>query len=145
MRYIDLAQLQRAIPAQTLIWLSDDDSQATAPNLAVIEEGVRSAEDLVDGYIASRYALPLASVPTVLADIVVVLARYWLYSRRPEGPELPEAVTSSRKAALAQLSDIQAGKLTLAIATTQAAQPERGRMEVATRQPMFGASTLDQY
>jgi phage gp36-like protein len=145
MRYISITHLQRAIPGQTLIWLSQDDPAASEPDMAVIEDAVRNAEEIVDGYIATRYALPLTNVPTVLADIVVSLARHWLYARRPEGTELPEAVTSAKKGAMALLKDIQMGNMALNIAQTSAPQPDAGRMEVASRLPMFGQTTLEQW
>ena len=56
MRYCSLADLQLALPAQTLIWLSNDDASATAMNQAVVEEAVRQAEELVDAYLRGRSA-----------------------------------------------------------------------------------------
>ena len=95
MRYCSLADLQLAIPPQTLIWLSNDDESATAMNQAVVEEAVRQAEELVDAHLRGRYNLPLAPVPSVVKDMTVNLARHWLYARRPEGSELPDAVRAS--------------------------------------------------
>ncbi len=100
MRYCSLADLQLAIPAQTLIWLSDDNPEAAGINLPVVEEAVRQAEELVDAHLRGRYVLPLDPVPTVVKDMTVNLARHWLYARRPEGSELPDparfAETSGR-------------------------------------------------
>ena len=91
MRYCTRADIGSAIPEITLIQLSNDDPAAEQPNENVIGNGVRQAEELVEGYLRGRYNLPLDPMPTVLRDAVVYLARHWLYQRRPDGV-LPDAV-----------------------------------------------------
>ncbi|KAE9641958.1 phage protein Gp36 family protein [Pseudomonas sp. PB106] len=85
MRYCTRADLGNAIPLMTLTQLSNDDASAREPDESVIDNSVRQAEELVDGYLRGRYQLPLEPVPTVLRDAVIYLARHWLYQRRPEG------------------------------------------------------------
>ena len=148
MRYCSLADLQLALPAQTLIWLSNDDASATAMNAAVVEEAVRQAEELVDAHLRGRYILPLggadAPVPSVVKDMTVNLARHWLYARRPEGSELPDAVTRTYKSAHQMLEAIRDGKLTIGVPSGEAA-PEPGEMKVRARPRRFGANLLDRY
>ena len=130
MRYCSLADLQLAIPAQTLIWLSNDDESATAMNQAVVEEAVRQAEELVDAYLRGRYNLPLSPVPSVVKDATVNLARHWLYARRPEGSELPDAVTRTYKSSLQMLEAIRDGKLTIGDPVASTPTPEPGAYKV---------------
>lgn len=148
MRYCSLADLQLAIPPQTLIWLSNDDASATAMNQAVVEEAVRQAEELVDAHLRGRYNLPLggpdAPVPSVVKDMTVNLARHWLYARRPEGSELPDAVTRTYKSALQMLEAIRDAKLTIGVPTGEAA-PEPGEMKVRARARRFDSDLLDRY
>ena len=144
MRYCSLADLQLAIPAQTLIWLSDDNPEAAGINLPVVEEAVRQAEELVDAHLRGRYVLPLDPVPTVVKDMTVNLARHWLYARRPEGRELPDAVTRTYKSALQMLETIRDGKLTIG-APTGEAQPEPGEMKVRARRRTFDNDLLERY
>lgn len=144
MRYCSLPDLELAIPAQTLIWLSSDDESAAAMNAAVVEEAVRQAEELVDAHLRGRYTLPLDPVPTVIKDVTVNLARHWLYGRRPEGCELPDAVTRTYKSALQMLEAIRDGKLTIG-APTGEAQPEPGEMKVRTRRRRFDDDLLGRY
>lgn len=144
MRYCSLADLQLAIPAQTLVWLSDDNPEANGVNVPVVEEAVRQAEELVDAHLRGRYVLPLDPVPTVVKDMTVNLARHWLYARRPEGNELPDAVTRTYKAAMSMLESIRDGKLTIG-APSGAAQPEPGEMKVRTPKRVFGNELLDRY
>ena len=130
MRYCSLADLQLAIPLQTLIWLSNDDESATAMNQAVVEEAVRQAEELVDAYLRGRYNLPLSPVPSVVKDMAVNLARHWLYARRPEGSELPDAVTRTYKSSLQMLEAIRDGKLTIGDPVASTPTPEPGAYKV---------------
>lgn len=143
MRYCTRAEIGNAIPEMTLIQLSNDDSAAMSPNENVIEDGVRQAEELVDGYLRGRYNLPLDPVPTVLRDAVVYLARHWLYQRRPEGA-LPDAVKDSRKDTIKLLESIRDGVVTLGMPTGHAA-PEPGEIRVRVRKQQFSTDTWERY
>lgn len=143
MRYCTRADIGNAIPEMTLIQLSNDDPAAMSPNENVIEDGVRQAEELVDGYLRGRYNLPLDPVPTVLRDAVVYLARHWLYQRRPEGA-LPDAVKDSRKDTIKLLESIRDGVVTLGMPTGHAA-PEPGEIRVRARKQQFDADTWERY
>ncbi|AVG15383.1 hypothetical protein CFN79_05625 [Chromobacterium vaccinii] len=148
MRYCTLADLQLAIPQATLVQLTNDApadySVAPEPNLAVVEEAVLQAEELVDAHLRGRYVLPLVTVPSVIKDSTVNLARHWLYARRPEGNELPDAVTRTYKAALQILESIRDGKLHIGVPTGEAA-PEPGEVRVRARRQLFSASMLERY
>lgn len=144
MRYCSLANLQLAIPLQTLIWLSNDDQSASAINTMVVEEAIRQAEELVDAHLRGRYNLPLDPAPSVVKDMTVNLARHWLYARRPEGSELPDAVTRTYKSALQTLEAMRDGKLTIGAPSGEAAS-EPGEMKVRARPRLFDAMLLDRY
>ena len=135
MRYCTHQDIGRAIPELTLIQLSNDDPAAEQPNAEVIEDGIRQAEELVDGYLRGRYELPLDPVPTVLRDAVVYLTRHWLYQRRPEGA-IPDAVKDSRKDTIKLLESIRDGVVTLGMPSGQAA-PEPGEIRVRSRRQQF--------
>lgn len=135
MRYCNRTDIGNSIPELTLLQLSNDDPAAEQPNESVIEDGVRQAEELVDGYLRGRYVLPLEPVPTVLRDAVVYLTRHWLYQRRPEGI-VPDAVKDSRKDTIKLLESIRDGVVTLGMPTGQAA-PEPGEVRVRSRRKQF--------
>ena len=143
MHYCTRADIGKAIPELTLIQLSNDDPTAELPNESVIEDGVRQAEELVDGYLRGRYDLPLDPVPSVLRDAVVYLTRHWLYQRRPEGA-IPEAVKDSRKDTLKLLESIRDGVVTLGMPTGEAA-PEPGKIRARARRQQFGDDFLGRY
>lgn len=143
MRYCTRQDIGQAIPEMTLLQLSNDDSAAEQPNESVIEEAVRQAEELVDGYLRGRYVLPLDPVPTVLRDAVVYLARQWLYQRRPEGA-VPDAVKDSRKDTIKLLETIRDGMVTLGMPSGHAA-PEPGEVKVRSRRQQFGDDLWGRY
>ncbi|MCY1404098.1 hypothetical protein D3C76_1274370 [compost metagenome] len=143
MRYCTRADLVQGIPSLTLIQLSNDDPAAQEPSEPVLEEAIRQAEELVDGYLRGRYTLPLEPVPTVLRDAVVYLARHWLYQRRPEGA-MPDAVKDSRKDTIKLLENIRDGVVTLGMPDGKAA-PEPGEIRVRARRPTFGRDRWKEY
>ncbi|AIC20207.1 hypothetical protein EY04_15235 [Pseudomonas chlororaphis] len=143
MRYCTRADIGKAIPELILLQLSNDDPAAMEPNEDVIEDGVRQAEELVDGYLRGRYDLPLDPVPTVLRDAVVYLARHWLYQRRPEGA-LPDAVKDSRKDTIKLLESIRDGVVHLGMPGGQAA-PEPGEIRVRARRQQFSGDLWERY
>ncbi|EOE2603228.1 DUF1320 domain-containing protein [Pseudomonas aeruginosa] len=143
MHYCTRADIGKAIPELTLTQLSNDDPTAELPDESVIEDGVRQAEELVDGYLRGRYDLPLDPVPSVLRDAVVYLTRHWLYQRRPEGA-IPEAVKDSRKDTLKLLESIRDGVVTLGMPTGEAA-PEPGKIRARARRQQFGDDLLERY
>ena len=145
MRYCSLADLKLAIPAHTLVQLSNDDVSATDIDMSVVEESVRQAEELVDGYLRGRYNLPLSPVPSIVKDMTVNLARHWLYARRPEGNDLPDAVTRTWKAALQTLEAIRDNRITIGVPETGAAVSEPGEIKSRSRRQQFGSSLLDRY
>lgn len=136
MRYCTHADIAKAIPPVTLLQLSNDDPAAELPDESVIEDCIRSAEELVDGYMRGRYTLPFEPVPTVLRDAAISLARYALYSRRPES-NLPDAVKDDRKNTVKLLESIRDGVVTLGLPSGVSA-PEPGEIRVRSRRAQFG-------
>lgn len=117
--YLTAQDLEQAFSEKTLIELTNDSSRATDIDYERLTAAMQQATETVDGYLRSRYLLPLETVPTLVRHIALQIARYWLYSRRPEG-KLPDNVKETYSQALKDLSAIQNGKLHLGLATSQA-------------------------
>ena len=81
----------------------------------LLERAIQAAVDLVDGYLAKRYTLPLASVPINLQDHVRALVFFNLHRGRVESVE--EDVRKFRDDALAYLRDVERGVILLGGAT----------------------------
>lgn len=90
------------------IVITADEPGAQAPDLVKVERAIDDVEELVNGYVRQRYAVPLAEAPRVIVGMVADLARERLHKDRPT----PE-VTAAADRARSQLKDIAAGRLTL--------------------------------
>ena len=122
--YISAQDLTEVMSESTLIALSNDTSRATEVDQAVLNNACAYAAEIVDGYLRSRYVLPLNQVPTLVRNICLQLARFWLYSRRPEGKGFPYNVKETHTQALKDLERIQNGKLHLGLTELGSAQDD---------------------
>ena len=148
MSYTTDADLFSLIAARTLTQLAADDPQAEAPEPLILAEARAYADAQVDARLRQRYSLPLASVPRELRDWALALARRWLYERRPDGQDLPDAVQNAAKEALASLDAVRDGKMSLAIASAtdgDTRDPEGGRVRVVAPERVFTADVLGRY
>lgn len=134
--YITQQDLMSAFSERTLIELSNDESRATHIDELVIDLAIEYAVETIDGYLRSRYVLPLANVPTIVRNIALQLARYWLYSRRPEGRGIPEGVKDAYKQALVELTSIQSGRLHLGLAESSSPDLVPEPLKFQSRSPV---------
>lgn len=117
--YATLTDLQAALSTAELAQLSDDEGAVTADQ-SVIDRALADAQSEIDGYLGTRYTLPLAGTPPLIRRLAVDLAICNLYTRR-------DLVTDARKAqveaARKLLKAIADGTVTLALPTSQQASP----------------------
>jgi len=76
---------------------------------AVLGRALADADAEIDGYLAARYTLPLASAPVVLTRLAADIARYRLYD---DGT--PEAVRQRYEDAVSLLKRLSSGDVQLA-------------------------------
>ena len=81
-----------------------------APDQAAIARALAAADAVIDGFLASRYALPLASVPPLLADIAQAIAIFRLHPYAAD-PKLKE----DHADAMRMLRDIADGRVRLSL------------------------------
>lgn len=89
--------------------LSDID-QVAAGEVVVqrLQRALETATGEVDGYLTGRYALPLATVPSVVRTHVLCLARYHLMGASPD-----DKATADRKAAISFFEKVASGSIPL--------------------------------
>ena len=85
-----------------------DDATQPDPGQPIVETALADASELVNGYAAGRYALPLAPVPDPVRRWACVIARYYLY-----GNSAPERVRKDYEDAVAALKDVAKGVIIL--------------------------------
>lgn len=120
-----------------LIQLTDR-ANVGAIDQAVLDRAIADAGAEIDGYLAGRYALPLATVPTVLVRLACDITRYFLYDKAP-----PEQVAKRYDDAARFLRSVAKGEVALgADAAGVKAMPSDGaQMESGGR--IFGRDQAD--
>lgn len=106
------------------------ETQPPARDDTKIERAIEDSEEEVDGYVARRYALPLATVPRVLKTWVAVLAREKLHKTRPT-PEVQAAADRARS----QLRETSTGVFKLLAADESAPEPTGDREAMTSGDP----------
>ena len=122
MRYADQQDMIDRFGEQELIERTDRADPPTGKIVArVLDQALSDAADLIDGYLAGRYALPLTATPPLLTQIACDLARYDLYDDLAS-----EHVIHRRKGAIRNLEKIADGKIVLQVAGAEPRQDASG-------------------
>ena len=83
MPYTDLAKLTARFGDQLLLDLADRDGSG-AVDAGVVDGAIADTDAVIDGYLAGRYKLPLATTPPLLADLAAAIAIYKLHTYEPD-------------------------------------------------------------
>jgi phage gp36-like protein len=113
--YATQADLEARFGVDELTQLTDR-VNAGVPDAAIVARALADADAEIDGYLASRYALPLATVPPVLARIACDIARYRLWEDRSS-----EEVRRRYEDARRLLESIARGQVSLGLPAANAA------------------------
>lgn len=110
MSYATISDLADRTGDQELRQIADRDRDML-PDQPVVDAALIHADNLIDGYIGAKYALPLAVVPDLLRTWAVSIARHFLHRNGA-----PDHVSQDYKDALTSLKDVAAGRMALPIA-----------------------------
>ncbi len=148
MAYVTNDDIVLAVGTETAVQLTD--GTGSTPDSDVLDEVRLMAEGEADGYLGRRYAVPVnltthPELAGVLKGMVLRLAVYWLFGRKPPPPEQHE---KGYNYALKWLERVAKGEIVLPATTTPAATTSdeptietgsspmasgRGNMAVGTR------------
>lgn len=122
---------------QLLISLTDRAAVATgAIDADVVDQVLGDTDALIDGYLATRYKLPLAQVPPVVSAIALRIAIYDLHVYQPN-----EKIGDDYKEAVRQLKDIASGAIRLPVAGVEPEDTGGGGARMTDRErPFTGAN-----
>jgi len=146
MAYCTVNDLKGAVSESTLIKLSNELGTATTINQTVVDQCIKRADDLINGYLrGGGYTVPLSPVPDIVNTWSVGLSLYELRTRRIEG-EANETLENKKKDIIRQLKECQAGTLSLGIETAETGfQAGTYRVNKTSEDKQFNKDTLDQY
>lgn len=139
MTYAVQADLVDRFGSAELAQLTDRTSGVTI-DVAVLGRALADADAEIDGYLAARYTLPLASVPPVLVRIAADLARYRLH-----GDGGVEVVRKHYDDAVRDLKAISSGAIVIDGALPLAPATNAVAVKVSAPSPLFSADTLGWY
>ena len=87
MPYNDLAKLTARFGEDLLLQLADRDGSG-AVDAGVVDGAIADTDAVIDGYLAGRYKLPLASTPPMLADLAAAITIYKLQRKGAPGLDI---------------------------------------------------------
>ena len=139
MTYATQADLETRFGSDELAQITDR-INGSVIDASVVARAIADAEAEIDGYLAARYQLPLASVPAVLGRLTCDMARYYLYADR-----FTESVRKRYEDAVRLLKAMASGDVKLDAAVVLA--PSVSSVSVSSRAPerIFGADGLSAY
>jgi phage gp36-like protein len=144
--YCTQADIEAVIPEAELIQLTDDTVPPFMVDAAKISAAIAAAGELIDGYISSRYQLPLTNCPALVKRISVDLAVYEIFMRRKKRA-VPETVQKTYDNAMRLLNAIAGGKVTLG--STSAGLPAQSSavdtVQFSAADRVFGPGSLEDY
>ena len=95
---------------QTEIAQLTDRVNGTTIDAAVLGKALADADDLINSHLATRYVLPLASVPKVIVRAASDIARYYLYE-----DSVTEQVRARYEETVKYLKAVADGSVTLGL------------------------------
>ena len=138
MSYATLDQLTDRFGAQMLVQLTDRGDVASGViDTGVVARALADADAVIDGYLAARYALPLVSVPALLADIAQIIAIWKLHRFEPD-----PKITKDYDGALRSLRDLAGGVIRLDMAGIEPAGKSGSGARFTDRDRPFTAQNL---
>ena len=139
MGYATAADLDAAFGAEEVLQLADRD-RSGEPDTEFVLSALARTDGLIDGYLAGRYVLPLATVPKVLNTVACDIARYFLYE-----DAAPERVRQAYDDALRWLRDVAAGKFLLPVDPLADGPLAPGPPAYSAPPRVFSAETLARF
>ncbi len=117
-----------------------DRQNAGAIDSAVVAKAVADADGEINGYLSSRYTLPLDPVPTVLERIACEIARYYLYEDR-----VTEQVKRRYDDAIKFLKGVSSGAVALGVDANSESPSSIGGPQSDAPDRVFTQDTLSDF
>lgn len=131
-RLVTAELLAAAVASADLSSWPADEVAAVATVMSRLATAIKDAQSEIDSYLASRYSVPLATPPAVVARFAGDIARYCLH-----GNNADDTVQKRYDTAIAFLKNVAAGKATLG-PEAQTPAPVGGIVEIVSAGKIFG-------
>jgi len=136
--YATESDLRAAFSERELTDVADRDGDGFA-DAHVIALALARADGIVDSYLRSRFALPLAETPDLVRECALAIARHILAKDHPT-----DRIKDDYERALGWLKEIREGKMDVGLTPADAAAPATsGGPQIAGGRPVFDRDKLD--
>lgn len=129
MTYATLSDLIERAGEDEIRQIADRDRDG-APDPDVIERALIDADNTMNGFIRTRYNLPLPSVPPVCCTWATSIARYYLHRNGA-----PDHVVRDYKDAMATLEKLAANRYALPVPPGEATPEEQAGQVMSAHPP----------
>jgi phage gp36-like protein len=137
MSYATLQQLIDRYGQDVIVQVTD---RATPPAGAidqdVVDRALADTAALIDGYLAGRYQLPLATTPSLVIDLALQIAIYKLHRFAPD-----EKIKADYDAAMKMLRELAQGIVRLDVAGIEPESAGKNDVLVESPDRMFDSDT----
>lgn len=139
--YAALSDLSAQFGDREVLALTDRNGDGV-PDTAVVAMALKRASDTIDGYLASRFPLPITVVPDQLVDICCDIARYKLCGAEVTATD---AVRDRYKDALKTLAMIRDRKIDIGLSDAGQAPTETDSVQVVGGSRVFTDNSMSNF
>lgn len=131
-RLVTAVMLQTAADGGSMGAYTADEQAATAKALALINSKLLDADSEINGYLATRYPVPLVMVPRLIRVTACDLARYALYDDMAT-----EQITQRHKDSVKLLEAIASGKANPGVGDAGSKPAANDAAQISSTTPVF--------
>ncbi|MEM5790028.1 MAG: DUF1320 domain-containing protein [Syntrophobacteraceae bacterium] len=132
MPYCTLEDILGRIEETTVVQLTDDEGLGSI-NTERVNAAIADADQEIDGYAGTRYAVPMNPAPPILRRLSIEIAIHNLFGRRSR--KEPEDRTERYKGAVDLLKQIAAGRFSLGPCDPDGNPPASDAPQMAAENP----------
>jgi len=136
-RLVSAELLSAAAAGSSLAAYTAEEQAAVAAVMTRIADALAEADSTIDGYVASRFSVPVSPAPAVIVRLACDIARYTLYD---DG--VTETIQKRYDGCVALLRDIAAGRVAIGDPAGQSL-PTGGVAEMTSATPVWRRENSD--
>lgn len=137
MAYATEQDIADRIGSESLLDIAGTEADSTVLDSAAVANAIEDAEGLIDGYVGSRYPVPVSPAPAVLVRLSIDMA---IYNLATVAGELTEDRENRQKASLKVLTDISRGLISLGAQTP--VESKQGAAVISSSARIFGRGAM---
>lgn len=140
--YATIDDILKWMSEDELIHLTDDNDTG-AFNTGIVEGILQDTSVEIDGYLESRYQLPLETVPGTIRKLCTDMAIYGLYRRKAGSGGTPDEAKDAYKNAVAFFRSVAKGDINLGSKVEdEVGSGESGNIQISGPERLFSRDSM---